>query len=97
MKFDNFYDAFTPYSEEELKLLEEEAEKETTQLYELGLEKEKVDNIVKRLINQMDIRKIVCDLYVWQRVDAVKRGIQKAIAKIGVSSGTDGYKEEVIK
>lgn len=73
---ENMWGAFNVSTRAQLKSLEDESYKEATQLYEEHPEKAK--GALNTLINMLDLRKILYDMYVWQRVDAVKRGIHKA-------------------
>ena len=73
---ENMWGAFNVSTPEQLKTLEDESYKEATQLYENH--PEKATEILNTLINMLDLRKILYDMYVWQRITAIKKGIYRA-------------------
>lgn len=73
---DSFWASLTPSSMEELKKYEEEICKESLKL--INEKPEIAEDAFNKLIMFLDVRKIAHDMYVWQRVDAVKRGIKQA-------------------
>ena len=73
---DRFWNPLTPSTKGELKAYEEQIYKETTLLFR---DKPNIANdAIEKLVMFLDIKKIVHDMYVWQRIDAVKRGAQRA-------------------
>jgi len=70
---ENMWDALSPSTPKQLKTLEDESYKEALQLHEEH--PEKASELLNNLINTLDLRKIFCDMYVWERVDAIKKGI----------------------
>ena len=73
----SFWDALRPSTIKELKQLETEAYEEAKSVIKKNPIKAKV--ALKHVMFEMDLRKIVADMYVWQRVDAVKKGINRAL------------------
>ena len=72
----SFWDTLRPSTEKELKQLENEAYIETKSIIKKNPTKASV--ALKQVMLNMDLRKLVCDMYVWQRVDAVKKGMIRA-------------------
>ena len=72
----NFWIALRPSTEKELKLLETQAYTEAKSVFKKKPSKARA--ALKQVMFNMDLRKIVFDMYVWQRVDAVKKGINRA-------------------
>ena len=73
---DNFWTPLTPSTKDELKAYEKQIYRESSLLYQ---EKPNIANdTIEKLLMFLDIKKIVHDMYVWQRIDAVKRGAQRA-------------------
>lgn len=70
---ENMWEPLNASTPIQLKALEDESYKEAMQLHEEY--PEKADDVLKKLITWLDLRKIFYDIYVWQRVDAIKRGI----------------------
>ena len=68
-------------TEKELEDLEKESYRETKLLYVKYPEKAK--EILSVLVSDLDLMKILYDMYVWQRVDSVKMGIEKAQSSFG--------------
>lgn len=75
------YDVFvalSPSSKEELDDLQKEASKEAKMLLKkVGIAKGK--KFLKVLCNDLDFKKLLSDMYVWERVDVIKLGIAEAI------------------
>lgn len=79
----------SPSTAKELDDLRKESFKETKQLLKkTGMSKGK--KLLKGLANDLDIRKLLSDMYVWQRVEAIKVGMVNAITQ-------SAKKEEVSK
>jgi len=75
-KYDVFAD-FSPSSDEELSDLQKETLKETKMLLKkTGMSKGK--KLLKALSDDLDIRKLLSDMYVWQRVAVIKSAIAEA-------------------
>jgi len=70
---------WTPFNvstSKHLKSLEDESYREATQLYKEH--PQKATKILTILINDLNFRKLLCDLYVWHRVEAIIKGINRA-------------------
>jgi len=72
----DMWTSFFPSSVDDIQALETESFKEATQLY--AKYPRKATELLDSLINYLDLRKIFCDMYVWQRVEAIKKGINQA-------------------
>ena len=95
---EDFYTPFNISSEQELQSYENGGYKEAMLLFEKH--PRKAHQILEQLIFNMDVLKIICDTYVWQRVNVVKKGINKAITeqetkKKGYSKHTESKKHSI--
>jgi hypothetical protein len=77
-KTENFWKALSPSKTGELSELEKESYKEAKHLIKIK-GRHKAEKALKQLLNIINIRKIAYDMYVWQRVDAVNLGIERAL------------------
>jgi len=85
----NMWTSFFPSSTDDLQALEAESFKEATQLY--AKYPSKATELLTSLIKYLEIRKIVYDMYVWQRVEAIKKGINQAKE---TSSESDTFRKD---
>jgi len=76
---EEFYTPFNISSEQELQSYENDGYIEAMLLFEKH--PRKAHQILEQLIFNMDVLKTLCDMYVWQRVNVVKKGINQAITE----------------
>lgn len=69
-----------PSTSKELEELREEALKEARKL--LKKDRTKAMKFLEILVSDLDIRKLLSDMYVWQRVATIKAGVDEALAEL---------------
>ncbi len=75
--FKNLWNPITPNSKEDLLEYEKRSYKDAKILFEK--EPKKAKKILNEFIKELETRKIAYDVYVWQRIEAIKSGVNKAI------------------
>lgn len=73
------WDTLRPSAPKELETLEKKAYDDTKKL--LKTQPDTAHESLKKLCDYMSIRKIVYDMYVWQRIEAIELGINEALLR----------------
>ena len=75
--FSSVWDSLRQSTPQELQDLKRKAYEDTKKLFVVA--PDKANKAIEELKRIMNIRKIVYDMYVWQRIEAVEQGIDKAM------------------
>lgn len=78
----NFFADMYESSKEELAVIEEESYKEAKLLYKQKPNEAK--KILKAIVNEWELRKLLKDMYVWQRVAMAEKGVIRAQKEVSL-------------